>query len=198
MTISIINSQVTSTLLIVSLTNCHFFNLSFTHLTPSFVLSLKHGSQLPLTKFYPLVTRYFVRTELPGHVMISPPHYSFTKTSSSIRINFNLSPTPIILSVLYIPPSATVQYFSDIFVHLHYLFSSHKFPIFVVGDFNCPDLNWSTLTATSNKSSSLCDFMFDNNLLQLIIIDFPTHSAGNLLDLTHLIITNYNHITAKA
>lgn len=56
-----------------------------------------------------------------------------------ISVQINLSPTTVILSVLYIPPSATIQYFPDTIDHLHHLFLSHKFPSFVIGDFNCPD-----------------------------------------------------------
>jgi len=51
----------------------------------------------------------------------------------------------------------------------------------IMGDFNSPDINWSTLTASSEFSSSLCDIIFQYNFSQLI--DLPTHKQGNILDL---------------
>ncbi len=70
-----------------------------------------------------------------------------------ISVQIKLSPTSFILFVLYIPPSATPHYFSDILDHLYHLFSSSKLPIFVVGDINCPDLHWPTLSASPPTSA---------------------------------------------
>ena len=56
-----------------------------------------------------------------------------------------------------------------------------------MGDFNVPDVNWATLTASTSFSSQLCDLVFQSNLLQ--IIDCPTHIHGNVLD---LVFTNCN------
>ena len=50
-----------------------------------------------------------------------------------------------------------------------------------MGDFNCPDVNWSSFTASKYPSRLLCDFVFDNDLCQLVVL--PTHIHGNILDL---------------
>ena len=44
-----------------------------------------------------------------------------------------------------------------------------------------PGISWSTLTGHSPFSNALCDLAFRHNLLQLV--DFPTHSKGNTLDM---------------
>ena len=50
-----------------------------------------------------------------------------------------------------------------------------------MGDFNMPDIDWSTLSAISTYSNSFCDAVYDNNLYQLVTV--PTHIKGNTLDL---------------
>ena len=51
----------------------------------------------------------------------------------------------------------------------------------IVGDFNLPDISWSTLSGQSPPSTAFCDLVFWYNLTQFV--DFPTHSMGNILDL---------------
>ena len=58
--------------------------------------------------------------------------------------------------------------------------------VILLGDFNISDVNWSTLHAQSPPSSMFCDFVFNQSLTQLV--DVPTHSGGNTLD---LIFSNY-------
>ena len=55
----------------------------------------------------------------------------------------------------------------------------------LVGDFNLPDINWSSLSSHSTLSDDFCEFVFDCNLSQLV--EEPTHIKGNCLD---LILTN--------
>ena len=62
---------------------------------------------------------------------------------------------------------------------LHNLSPSHNH--IIIGDFNMPDIDWSTLSAISTYSNSFCDAVYDNNLYQLITV--PTHIKGNTLDL---------------
>ena len=57
--------------------------------------------------------------------------------------------------------------------------------IVIMGDFNTPDVDWSTLSASSEFSSKLCDLIFDYNLTQHV--EHPTHVQGHILD---LIISN--------
>ena len=58
-------------------------------------------------------------------------------------------------------------------------------PIVFMGDFNTPDVVWSTLSANSQFSSKICDLIFQHNYTQ--IVEYSTHVQGNILD---LIITN--------
>ena len=89
------------------------------------------------------------------------------------------SKLPILICGVYIPPSSSLSYYSEIF---HYLDSFAPLPrSVIVGDFNLPDISWSTLNSLTPQSSALCDLVFRHNLIQLV--DFPTHSKGSTLDL---------------
>ena len=54
-----------------------------------------------------------------------------------------------------------------------------------MGDFNVPDINWSTLVGSTHFSNQFCDVVFDLNLSQLV--DSSTHKQGNILN---LVLTN--------
>ena len=53
--------------------------------------------------------------------------------------------------------------------------------VILLGDFNAPDINRSTLSASSDFSSNLCDLIFQFNCVQQL--DHSTHIHGNILDL---------------
>ena len=76
--------------------------------------------------------------------------------------------------MLYAPPNATVEY------HRNYL-QSLPTQVVILGDFNMPDINWSTLSGSSTISNNFCKFIFRSNLEQLI-----NHATGNILDLLRL------------
>ena len=40
--------------------------------------------------------------------------------------------------------------------------------VILLGDFNCPDINWSTMSATSPFSLALCNVMFCLNYVQIV------------------------------
>jgi len=63
--------------------------------------------------------------------------------------------------------------------------STDNSPIIIAGDFNRPDINWSTPSATSQAPNLFSDLVYDLNLSELV--DFATHIHCNLLD---LILTN--------
>ena len=87
--------------------------------------------------------------------------------------------TSFLICVVYIPPNATSDYCLHI---LHFIESiSSKSPCIIVGDFNFPDINWSTVVGQSSSSVAFRDLIFCLNLTQLV--DFLTHSSGNTLDL---------------
>ena len=113
-----------------------------------------------------------IHNSLPSRQLPSPPHLEVL----SVELSFS---SPVLISVVYIPPSSNPGYCFDL---LHYLDSVAAHPrSVIVGDFNLPDISWSTLTGHSPVSNALCDLVFRHNLLQLV--DFPTHSKGNILDL---------------
>ena len=88
----------------------------------------------------------------------------------------------IILCTVYIPPNSDSDYLNSLLFFLSNLIISHDH-IILVGDFNLPDVDCDTLTGTFLSSKSFCDFVFQNNLSQLI--HTPTHLKGNILDLVH-------------
>ena len=59
--------------------------------------------------------------------------------------------------------------------------SSSADSVILVGDFNLPDVCWSSLIGQSPFSNSFCDFVYEHNFSQLV--DCPTHVKGNILDL---------------
>lgn len=95
---------------------------------------------------------------------------------------------PLALCCIYIPPTPDSSYIANLITYISEDVSSHCKDIVLLGDFNMPDIDWSTLSSSSHLSVSFCDFIFDLNLSQLI--DKPTHTKGNILD---LILTNSCH-----
>ena len=97
--------------------------------------------------------------------------------------------SPIVICAVYIPPSATVDLQDSLLLYLRGLYTSSDVPVVVpqelLGDFNCPDIEWSLLSASSCFSSLLCELVYDLNLSQLVAQ--PTHTKGNILD---FILTN--------
>ena len=63
--------------------------------------------------------------------------------------------------------------------------------VILLGDFNAPDINRSTVSASSDFSSNLCDLIFQFNCVQQL--DLSTHIHGNILDL--IITTSVNTVS---
>ena len=59
----------------------------------------------------------------------------------------------------------------------------------ILGDFNFPKISWHTLSGDSAAAALFCEFVFDNDLDQLVTE--PTHCQGSTLD---LILTNCSRI----
>ena len=97
----------------------------------------------------------------------------------SIRLEL---PNPVTLCCVYIPPNPNMTAIANIISYLTNLLDSYPHSTTViVGDFNLPDIDWDTLSSSIPVSELFCDFVFNNNLLQLI--NTPTHTRGNILDL---------------
>ena len=75
------------------------------------------------------------------------------------------------------PPNSGASYLDTL---LTFIISNHD-RVIITGDFNLLDINWSFLTGHSSSSNSFSDFVFDNNLVQLV--GSPTHVGANVLDL---------------
>ena len=85
----------------------------------------------------------------------------------------------LFVCVVYVPPSIDLSHFKNILIFLESIAKTNS--ILIMGDFNLPDINWSTLTSSAVHSDCFCEFVFDCNLTQLV--DGSTHCKGNCLDL---------------
>ena len=118
-----------------------------------------------------------------------------------IRISLHY---PINICLVYNPPNASAEYTEEL---VNFLLSlpTDSSPVLVIlmGDFNVPDINWSTLVGSAHFSTQFCDLIFDMNLSQLV--DSPIHIQESTLDLVltniedsiHSLIVhnNTNHLT---
>ena len=89
------------------------------------------------------------------------------------------------MCAVYIPPNSSYELYLQVFHYLESIISQPR--TIIVSDFNLPDINWSNLSGHSPQSTGLCDFVFCHNLEQMV--DFPTHSQSNTLD---LMFTNFH------
>ena len=141
-------------------------------------------------KSCPVGTQYIAKTEL--HVAVSdlvpisdvfdlvlattliscPPDFA-------VNLNCHIS-----LCTVYVPPNSADGYHKCLLSYLH----SRTETVIIVGDFNMPDICWSTGTSTS-----FCDFMYKMNLTQLVMDS--NHVKGNILD---LVTTNTKNLISIA
>ena len=119
-----------------------------------------------------------VKRNVSSKLMNSPSHVDLLSVSITHSKTF-------IINLLYIPPGVNFSYLSDVEFILRGLNSSDN--LILLGDFNFPDVNWTTLTSHTPQSTYFCDLIFEFNFDQLITE--PIHKGGNLLD---VILTNIN------
>ena len=112
-----------------------------------------------------------IHISIPTKIIPSPPNLEI--------IVVELIHVKCIVCCVYSPPTVSLTTFTDTLSFLSNLASDHN--VLIIGDFNLPDLNWSTLSGSSVMSNLFCDFVFDYNLSQLVSV--PTHIKGNCLDL---------------
>ena len=86
----------------------------------------------------------------------------------------------LVLCTSYVPPNSSDTYLLALLNYFTDLLSTFHHCIFV-GDFNFPDIDWSSLTASSSHSNIFCEFVFDSNLIQHV--NSLTLIRGNILDL---------------
>ena len=102
-----------------------------------------------------------------------------------ISVELDLSPK-LFITCLYVPPNCSNSYQQEVLNYLSTLDNDNN--TILLGDFNIPEINWSTLNATSPFSHSFCNLTHSANFIQLITE--PTHKLGNTLD---LVLTNAPH-----
>ena len=90
---------------------------------------------------------------------------------------------PLLFGVYYHPPSQSV---SDLLSLNNCLLSIAKYPIILCGDFNVPNIDWSTGFPTTSCSAStiLCELVHDNHLHQMV------HSPTRQHNILDLVLTN--------
>lgn len=84
----------------------------------------------------------------------------------------------------YIPPNCNDEYQQEVLSSINSL--NTECDTILLGDFNCPGINWSTLSATTPFSLSLCNLLYSKNL-----VNQPTHFQGNTLDLILILLIDY-------
>ena len=114
-----------------------------------------------------------VKSCIPSSLVPSPPNLEVISVELGIKHDF-------VLCSVYIPPDSPAGFISSLVTYLNNLVSSYEYCIFV-GDFNLPEINWSSLSGPSLSFNTFCEFVFDCNLTQHV--SRPTHMKGNILDL---------------
>ena len=85
----------------------------------------------------------------------------------------------ILVYCVYIPPGNDETDFCQM-LDLTSLIPNNS-DLLLPGDFNAPDVNWSTLIACSTRLFALSEYIFNKNLIQMV--SSPMHHLGNTLDL---------------
>ena len=106
-------------------------------------------------------------------VLISSP-----EVLEIITVNLNFLNGPITLCTVYVPPNSGDDYYKTLLSYLAHVSSSAD-SIILVGDFNLPDVCWSSLIGQSPFSNSFCDFVYKQNFSQLV--ECPTHVILDLV-----------------
>jgi hypothetical protein len=103
-----------------------------------------------------------------------------------------LLPITTTVACIYIPPLSSVASITAIVNCINKL-SSTSLNSIIMGDFNHPNIEWSSLSSNSNTGSMICDCFFYLNLIQLV--DKPTHVKGNIFDI--IATKNKQHVVAN-
>ena len=115
-----------------------------------------------------------VADSIPTKLIPSPPNLE------ALTIMISYSNQQILLCCVHIPPNPDAHYFHSYVSYLSNLATSHESILFL-GNFNIPDIIWSSLSCSSSNSNLFWDFIFQHNLSELI--ESPTHIQGDTLDL---------------
>ena len=92
-----------------------------------------------------------VSSSFPSSLALSAPDIEL------IVIKLDLF-TPVLLCCVYLPPNPTEPVIATFFSYISSF--SHSGPLIIVGDFNLPDIDWSSLTASTPPSRLFCNSVF--------------------------------------
>ena len=101
----------------------------------------------------------------------------------AISLGIKLDKEDLHMYIVYRSPNSSPENNSKI----NNFINSVKDNSVIVGDFNYPDINWELLTGTLHTQEFL-DVLSEKHLNQHVT--FPTHQAGNILDLVFSNVPN--------
>lgn len=120
-----------------------------------------------------------VRSNILCELIIFPKKYENVEI---IALKLTVAKYVFRIVNVYSPPACCENQYNDVFSAISHLFQDSNLPTILCGDFNIPDVNWSTFWAPNvNYQAEILNLLCDFHLTQLI--DEPTHTAGNILDL---------------
>ena len=74
--------------------------------------------------------------------------------------------------------------------------NTNFFVLYVIGDFNMPDINWTNLSSPNSRDNEVLTHFPDLGLNQ--VIDVATHKNGNILDLIFLNLENLSFTVSQS
>ena len=103
-----------------------------------------------------------------------PSKLAFTSPSAEVTAVELLLHPPLLLYCVYDPPSSpySLSHNQNLFHSLSSI--PHDSNCLVVGDFNAPDISWSSMTATNTSSIQLCNLCYEKisfNWFKILLTD---------------------------
>lgn len=134
----------------------------------------------------------YVKDNIAGHIVSSSLHTNLSTTGpvESIWLEITVSRVKFVVACIYRPKaSTTIEDNNQLLSIVEAAMQLHT-PVFIFGDFNYPEIDWTTLTVFPNNQCSL-DFL--NNYKthrgeQMIY--FPTRIRNSQISLLDLLIVN--------
>jgi len=81
-----------------------------------------------------------------------------------VTVSTQLCDSSVTFCMVYASPNASVDYYNlDL---TSYLANYNCPPNLHPGDFNSPDINWSTHTGTTSTSNDFCECVFESQLVE--------------------------------
>jgi hypothetical protein len=140
-----------------------------------------------------------IRKTLPGSKMKLTES---CKKSEIIWISLSTTEGSIYIGNYYRPPTSQNPIDSINGLRISLLEITRKAkgrPIYLFGDFNLPDIDWSVLTSTNNNypaninnTRPILKIINDNGLTQLV--DTPTRHQNNTHNILDLLLTNHTNL----